>query len=169
MADSDWLEVAERVEAIYKAAFGSTAGAAYQATLDDPPATAHTIADTSFYIRKKPWDVGVTHPACFLVPTVERIDDDTNRSEMWHHGIQVFLTKASNRNLTSDHDRLHFLRELAISQFLSQRIGGLTAWFVKVEPQGVIDDRAFAKNYDSTTFVLRCTKRKQRPTQAVPA
>lgn len=169
MADSDWLEVAERVSLIFKAAFGATAAAAYQAALDDPPATTHSIADTSFYIRKKPWDLNITHPACCLVPVPERIDDDTNRSEMWRHGIQVFITKASNRNLTSDHDRLHFLRELAIGQFLNQRIGGLTEWFVQVEPQGVIDDRAFAKNYDSTTFVLRCTKRKQRPTQAVPA
>lgn len=154
MSDSDWMTIAEAIKAIYVASFGTSSSA------------THKVADAKFFIRKFPWDTNADHPGCFLCPAPERIVQSTNATDDWGYGVQVFLTNASNRSLTNDHDRLHYLRERAIGEFLCKRIGSIPSIFVTVEPLGIIDPSAFAANFDMTTFVLRCTKRKTRPTQS---
>lgn len=156
MAVSKWMELAERIEAILKAALGTSSTA------------LHKIPDANFFIRKFPWNIGVAHPGVFLIPVPERIAAYTNASDKWGYGIQTIITQASNRNLTSDHDRIHYWRELAIGQFLNQRINGLSQYFVTVEPSAVIDPAAFGAGYDATAFVLRCEAAQLRPAQAVP-
>ena len=156
MADSKWMTLAERIEAILKAAMGTSSSA------------LHTIADANFFIRKFPWNTGASHPGVFLVPVPERITPYTNASDKWAYGVQVIITQATNRSLTTDHDRMHYWRELAMAQFLSQRINGLSQYFVTVEPAAVIDPVAFGAGYDATAFVLRCEAAQTRPTQATP-
>ena len=163
MANSDWMTIAQRVEAIFKAALGVGSGF-----------TAGEIPLAQFYIRKLPWSVGVTFTggALFLYPVPERITPDTNASDFWGHGVQVSIAQPADShgaaNLTDNHDRIHAWREAAIGQFLHQRINGLSAYFVTVEPRGIIDPPAHAQGFDVTAFVLRCEKRKTRPTQENP-
>ncbi len=156
MADSNWLTLAQRIDAILKASMGTSSTA------------LHKVADANFCIRKFPWNTGASHPGVFLIPVPERITAYTNATDKIAYGVQVIITQASNRNLTADHDRIHYWRELAIGQFLHQRINGLPQYYVTVEPAAVIDPAAFGVGYDATSFVLRCEAAQQRPTQATP-
>ena len=150
------MTLAERVKAILVAAIGSGSGASY------------TIPDANFLIRKFPWDTKANHPGVFIVPVAERISPYTNASDKWVYGLQVTVTQPSNRDLESDHDRLHYWRERAIGQFLHHRITGLEQYFVRVEPAAAVDLTAFGLGYDATAFVLRCEVAQPRPAQVVP-
>lgn len=149
-----WMPLASAIKTILTASFGTASGASF------------TIPDAQFYVRKFPWDVGVTHPAVFLVPVPERIQDDTNASDLWGLGVQVSITSASNRDVVAGHDRLHYLRERAIEEFVSHRIASLPHYFVRIESGTIIDQGAFAADYDVTSFVLRCEYRRARRAQS---
>lgn len=157
MADSRWMTLTEAVQAILQASFGTSSGA------------AHTIADAAFVIKKLPWSTGATFPGVFLVPVPERIvRDSTNKTTDWGDGIQVCIAQTSNRNLTADHDRLHYWRERAMGEFVSERIAALPQVWCEVEPQAIIDTPSFVTQFDVTAFVLRCWQRLDRPGQSTP-
>lgn len=155
VASSNWVTLAERVSAIYLSSFGASSSAVF------------TIPDANFYVRKFPWTDGVDNPGCFMVPVPEKLENIEAGRDDWGLGVLTVLTNATNRDLESGHDRLHYLRERAIGEFLNQRVGGLADYHkCDIEIQPIIEPVAFNAGYDATAFVVRAWHRKTRPTQA---
>lgn len=125
--------------------------------------TLSGLASTSIYQRKFPWGIEVTHPACILSPVTEQVKDATNESDDWALGVQITLTAAGNRSLTSNHDRLLMWRERIMLALHNQKLIGVEeVYIVKVEPGPPFDPFAFAAQYDATTMVARCWSRRNR-------
>lgn len=121
------------------------------------------ISNDSHYIRKQPWNRGVTHPAVFYFPATDTVLDATNASDDYGVGVAITLTQASNRSLTSNEDRLHLWRESVMQAFHNKRLSGVSQVYIcKIEPRAIHLPAAFAQQYDATSFIVRAYARVTR-------
>jgi hypothetical protein len=120
------------------------------------------VADSSFYQRKFPWDKLITHPACILLPVPERLTSRTNRQNDYGHGVQITLTKASNRDLAVTDDDVIYWRELLFEAMADERIPTIPAVWCQVEPGAYFDLVAFGAGYDASAFTVRANRRYTR-------
>lgn len=122
------------------------------------------IDELSFYIRKFPWNIQVTHPACLLYPVNERVAGGTNASDDVGIGIGITFTQPSNRDLSQNMDRLLFWRENTLAALHNSRLEGICeVYLVTVETANtVFDPFSFAAQYDATQLIARCMTRRLR-------
>ena len=118
------------------------------------------------YIRKFPWNVGLTGSNCIITPVKETaIAQSTNLAYDVGYGVGVVLYKPTNQDFTSDADALYQWRQDVIAAFADKPVATITpkVYIVKIEPNQVIDLASFRLNFDATSFVLRYFVRHNRP------
>jgi len=124
----------------------------------------HEITTANIIDAKLPWATDDFNlPGVLLTPVPELEKDATNASEDIGYGVQVTIAQASNRNLTSNADRLFYWRETIAALFRNKRLSVSGCWKCSIEPKPVIDVAAFANLFDATAFTIRAWFRVQRP------
>lgn len=153
MAASVTQTALESIQTAIVAGIGTDSGATHEIV------TAHIV------IAKLPWiEADSQLPGVVLTPVPEIEKPATNASDDIGYGVQVTIAQPSNRNLTSDADRMFYWRETIMGLFRHKRVSGVSASYnTLIEPKPVIDPAAFSNLFDATAFVVRVWTRKQRP------
>lgn len=138
---------------------------ALKARIGTSSGASSVIADANFEDAKFPWEDGTSHPGCFLWPGSERIAQGvTNLADDWVTPINVVITQVSNRDVSSNRDRLYYWRSRAMGRFVGQqRLPTHTDVYTTVEPGAVFDSNAFDAGYDATHFIILPSDRRERP------
>lgn len=155
MSNSTTQKILDAMVAGIKSAIGTSSSATYK------------IADANIVDEKLPWiENDSMLPGVILTPVPELEKNATNASDDIGYGVQVTVAQSSNRDLSTNRDRIYWLREKIAGLYRNRRlaVSGVGTYICSIEPKPVIDVAAFVNLFDATAFVVRVWVRTQRPT-----
>jgi hypothetical protein len=114
--------------------------------------------------QKLPWNLERITEGVYVSPVRETSSEANNIKDDVRYGVQITMFSASNKDLTTNLDRLLLWRQEISWAFRSQAMPGMLAqvFDVTLEPGPVIDIGAWKEQFDASTLVLRCRSRESR-------
>lgn len=148
MTYSDWKRIADELFVYLRDAIGTTSSAQFK------------ITDAKIETRKLAFLGEITEARLVLMPVDETRQIVSTTKDDVGYGVAVVIAQPSNRNTTTEIDRIAYWRETAIDSISERRLRESDVWRVAIEPRVVLDESAFRNMVDVTSFVARCYKRK---------
>lgn len=122
------------------------------------------ISSSDIDIVKTAYRTPTTSTGIQIYPGQVSVAAASNRRDDVTYTAWVVPFQASNKDETTNQDRMQLWRQTIVRLFSNQRINVSSVVICRVEPGEIFPYAAFAANYDTTPIAIKVTSREPRAT-----